>query len=295
LTCAVSVDLDEVGLYRALYGLPQVAAGAHAVYDVALGRALELARAHGAPLTLFAVGRDLQREESAERLARAARQGAAVENHSLSHRYDLARLPAAAIGAEIAGASARIAAVTGRAPRGFRSPGYALSEALVRAVAGAGMAFDASLLPSPAYYAAKLAALGLVAATGRRSAAVVGDPRPLVGPRQPHSLARGALCEIPMAVTPRWRLPVIGTTLALGGERGARALVRRLVGDAVVSLELHGVDLLDAGDGIGDLRQLDLRLGWRGKARAISAALGELAGAGYRFVTLEEVAARYST
>jgi peptidoglycan-N-acetylglucosamine deacetylase len=286
--CAVSVDLDEIGLYRALHGLPAVTAGAHAVYDVALARALELARAHRAPLTLFAVGRDLDRAESAERLAASA---SVVENHSQNHRYDLARLPPEAIAREIGEASARIADVTGRRPAGFRAPGYALSDAVLAAVAAEGLAFDASLLPSPAYYAAKLAAMGLVALRGRTSAAVLGDPALLFAPRHPHR--RGGVVEIPMAVTRRARVPVIGTTLVLGGAR----LVRGLRRDAVVSLELHGADFLDARDGLADLaaHQLDLRIAHEKKARALSAALAELASAGYRFVTLEEVASRWST
>ncbi|MCL2448555.1 MAG: polysaccharide deacetylase, partial [Polyangiaceae bacterium] len=66
--CAVSVDLDEVPNYYAIHGLPEPAPGDPArslVYDVAIDRLLAFARLRAIPLTLFAVGADLARPESA--------------------------------------------------------------------------------------------------------------------------------------------------------------------------------------------------------------------------------------
>lgn len=98
-----------------------------------------------------------------------------------------------------------------------------------------------------------------------------------------------------MLVTPSLRLPVIGTSLVLAGPVLARELVRRCLvpaGPHLVSLELHGVDFLDAADGLGDLRsaQPDMRLGAASKQRALLAAMTELGRAGYAFVTLQDAA-----
>lgn len=288
--CAVSIDLDGVGEYRGLHGLSARERGRHAVIDVALPRARSFARSLRAPLTLFAIGRDLERARSAEALFHAARAGALVENHSFSHRYDLSRQPLDVITDEVTRASERIVAVTDRRPRGFRAPGYLLSAGVLEALRTDGMLYDASSFPCPAYYLTKLAALAAMRARGRASRAIIDDFRPQLAPRQPYE--RGGLVEIPMAVTRRLRLPVIGTSLALAGARGARALLGGCVGDPVVSLELHGVDFLDASDGLDDLvpHQWDVRLRVSRKLAAFAAALTGLASAGYRFTTLEEVA-----
>lgn len=283
--CAVSVDLDGIGEYRGLHGLPRRDRGAHAVTDVAVSRLLAFMGELRVPVTLFAIGRDLARERSAEALRSAAQLGARIENHSYAHRYDLSRASPAVIDLEIARASDAIARVTDRRPTGFRAPGYVLSDGLLDGVARAGLAFDASSLPCPAYYLAKLVAMAAIAARGRQTRAILDRPMSQIGPRQPHD-RRGVL-EIPMAVTRRLRLPVIGTSISLFGSR----LVRGCIGDPVISLEFHGIDFLDAGDGLADLasHQWDLRRPLVSKLARFADAIAMLRGAGYAFVPLEAV------
>ena len=286
---AVSVDLDGIDAYRGLHDLAPRQRGQHAVADVALSRAMEFARAHALPLTLFAIGRDLERDRTAEQLQRAARAGARVENHSWSHRYDLSRASRGVIDDELERASAIIATVTGRRPRGFRAPGYVLSSSLEDGVCASDMTFDASSFPCPAYYLTKLLAVAAIRLRGRRSEAIVADPRSQLEARQPHR--RRGLVEIPMAVTRRLRLPVIGTSIVLAGASGARALIRGCIGDPVISLELHGVDFLDAHDALEDLAafQWDLRIPLARKRSALSAVIRALVAANYRFVPLDAV------
>jgi hypothetical protein len=283
--CAVSVDLDEVGEYRGLHGAPARDVGAHAVYDCALPRLSAFARAQRLPLTLFAIGRDLTRDRSASAL-RALSNEHVVENHSFGHRYDLVRAPAAAVTAEIVEGAAAIEAVTDRRPEGFRAPGYTTSAALFDALRAAGVRFDASLFPCPAYYLAKLGALTRLGLRGRDSRAIVGSPAVMLARSEPHRL--GSLWELPIAVTRRLRLPFIGTALTLAGKVGARWLARGCIGRSLVSLELHGIDFLDAGDGLDDLvgLQPDVRIASGDKQQSIAAAIGVLRHAGYRFVTL---------
>ena len=68
---SVSVDLDEIPNYYAIHGLPFGGASATLVYDVALPRLTRWAEAHAMPLTLFAIGRDLERAEARQALVRA--------------------------------------------------------------------------------------------------------------------------------------------------------------------------------------------------------------------------------
>lgn len=297
--CAVSVDLDEIGCYRALHGLPASDEGVNAVYDAALERIGAFARAEGLPLSLFAVGADLDRDASAQGLSTLARAGHEVENHSHSHPYELTRLSPSAISDEVGKAQMAIERVTGRTPRGFRAPGYAIDDAVLDALEHHGLAYDASVLSSPPYYAAKAAVLAWMGLAGKSSVALLDHPAVLAAPRKPYRPGRPwyrrgdrGLLELPIAVTRLGGLPFIGTSVTLAGVRGARTLARLCAGAELVSLELHGIDFLGAGDGIADLasRQPDVRLTVGHKQRAMGAALDVLRSRGYRFITLAEAA-----
>jgi hypothetical protein len=76
-------------------------------------------------------------------------------------------------------ASDALAALTGRRPVGFRAPGYTITDGLFDVLAAEGFAYDSSVFPCPAYFAAKTAAIAarknMVERAGTR---VRGDARP---------------------------------------------------------------------------------------------------------------------
>jgi hypothetical protein len=103
--------------------------------------------------------------------------------------------------------------------------------------------------------------------------------------------------ELPVQVTRGARLPFIGTTITLAGPTRARLLARMCVGDPLVNLELHGIDVLDEDDGLGALRphQPDVRVPRARKLDALAAVVEVLRDAGYAFVTLREAAKAFSS
>lgn len=317
--CAVSVDLDEIDQYLAIHGLRSAitATGGrrapspvvpgqpgdpavHAVYDVALARIEAWARRLDLPLTLFAVGADLDRPAAATRLRVLAAQGHEIANHTLDHRYDLVRLDAAEQRRQVEGGVDSITRAVGQPPVGFRAPGYTVSDGLLAVVRASGARYDASVFPCPTYQLAKLGALALMAATGRASRSIVGDPRVCLAPRRPYRIGRRywgrgqGLVEVPVQVTPGARLPFIGTALTLAPAPVAIALARACAADPCVNLELHGIDFLDADDGLATLaaHQHDLSVPRATKLARLEAALGALSDRGFSFVTMRELAAR---
>lgn len=290
---AVSVDLDELRHYRAIHGLSTGQDGA--VFRLAIPRALAWAHRNHLPLTFFVVTSDLASAANKDILRTALREGHAVESHSSSHPYDLVRRPPDEIRREVGGSFDAIEETLGVRPRGFRAPGYTLSNEVLDAVEEAGGLYDASSLPSPSYYFAKLAALGAIAQAGRRSSSIVGPVRGTLGPTQPYRPQHRAwwkrgqrpLLEIPMFVTRGPRLPIIGTSLGLAGRHAAR-LVRAGLPAQCVSLELHGIDFLDVSDGVQDLKghQPELAKPLAVREQAYDAAIGALRDAGHVFVTL---------
>jgi hypothetical protein len=190
----------------------------------------------------------------------------------------------------------RIASAVGRAPRGFRAPGYTVSDELFGVLGESGVQYDSSVFPCPAYYAAKLGAIVWIRMHGRSSRSVLDRPSVLRAPTRPYRVSapywkRGnGLVELPIQVTRGLRLPYIGTALTLAGPDWARRLTSMVIGEPLVNLELHGIDLLDADDGLQALRphQPDVRVSVGRKMAALAAAVEELRTAGYAFVTLDE-------
>ena len=298
--CAISVDLDEIHHYYAIHGLAAPAA-AHPVYDRALPRYRDFATAHGIPLTLFAVGSDLDRAANGLTLRSWAAQGHELGNHSFDHWYDLSRRAPEQMRDQIARASDAIYEHTGERPRGFRAPGYTMSDGLYAALAELGLDYSSSLFPCPYYYFAKLAKLGQLRLRGAPSQSIASGPEVLLSARTPHRVghpywrAGSGVLELPIQVTARLRLPVIGTSLMLLGPELARRLVRGLTREAFVNLELHGIDLLDTSDLLAELapHQFVLRVSLERKRQTLSAVVQELRAHGFSFTRLDEAARRF--
>jgi peptidoglycan/xylan/chitin deacetylase (PgdA/CDA1 family) len=297
--CAVSVDLDEIPNYFGIHGLAEPEGPASTlVYDVAIDRLLALASEMAIPLTLFAIGSDLSRSEAAAKLRAARAVGCEIANHTLDHRYDLVRLGRAEIRRQVHEGSLAIERATGAPPVGFRAPGYTITDEVFSVLEELGVLYDSSVFPCPPYWAAKVAALGLIALRGRTSRSIVDTPAVLIAPTRPYRIGRPywrrgrGLVELPVQVTRGMRLPFFGTSVTAGGPRVARRLARACAGEPLVNLELHGIDVLDATDGLEALRphQPDVRVPRERKVAALRAALEELRSAGYTFVTLESAA-----
>jgi hypothetical protein len=299
--CSISIDLDEIPNYHAIHGLPApIGRGATAVYDLALERFHEFSSAHGCPLTLFAIGSDMARAENALALRRMGERGHEIGNHTLHHRYDLTRLGAQEIERQVQAGITVLEGATAQRPVGFRAPGYTVTDQLFEILAASEVSYDSSVFPSPAYYFAKAAAKAAIRVQGRRSHSVLDTPAVLGAPTRPYRIGKpywkrgSGMLELPVQVTRGLRLPYIGTTLTLAGADRARWLTRQVLGEPLVNLELHGIDALDADDGLEALRphQPDVRVAAAQKLEAIAAAVETLRRAGYSFVLLREAAER---
>lgn len=298
---ALSVDLDEVHHYARIHGLDAELPSPHLVYEKAVSRAAAFARACQIPLTFFAVGQDLWRARNADTLRGVANDACVVENHSLSHRYDLVRSTRAEQRVEIEGGAASIFRAIGQRPQGFRAPGYLISDQLVDVMEEVGVRFDSSVLRSPPYYIAKAVVLGALEMTGRPSASICDSPQVLRAPRRPYRPGRpytrhgsGRLVELPISVTPAIGIPLTGTSLLRLGPRFARTLLWRNHRDPLMNIELHGLDFLDVSDGLSWLRgrQPELSVPLSTRMATLRGLVEELRHRGRRFVTLAHAAER---
>jgi peptidoglycan-N-acetylglucosamine deacetylase len=304
--CSVSIDLDPIDCYYRIHSLGEPPAElAHVVLERGLPRWRDLLAQRGINATLFVVGGEVDGADGAPlraALAAAAQAGHELGNHSYSHPYEMARLDGARVEHEIAECERVLRDITGATPVGFRAPGYDISSIMMSTLARRGYRYDSSIFPAPGYYAAKAAVMGVLAAIGRPSGAVLTNPRALAAPADPYRPSMTApwrrgqapVVELPIAVTPRLRLPAIGTSLLVAPAAIRDRIVRAMAGRPFFNFELHGIDFADAEqDGIpGELvaRQPDLRLPIAEKLERLDALLDEI-GRTWTFATLAEIAA----
>ena len=284
----VSVDLDTLHHYRAIHGLPARDAGDASApdrtYTLGLRRALKLFEELELQATLFVVGRDVQAPEHLALLRQAHELGHELASHSHEHRYDLRSLPAHVQLADLIQAEVAIESIAGHRPVGFRAPGYNLDQGLLALLAQRRYLYDSSIFPCPPYYAAKAAVMAALLASGRPSGSAMTQPQTLLAPMTPyrpsarqlwrHDARSDRPLELPIAVIPGLRLPLIGTSLHLLGFWGFDVVwprVRR-AHPRCLQLELHSIDFMDAQDlepqdAALVARQPDLRVPWVMKRR----------------------------
>ena len=241
----VTIDLDDLRFYRAIHALAP-ADDFPVIFVAAVPRFLAFCDRIGVRATLFAIAEDLRWPEAREALRSAAGAAHEVASHSFSHAYDLCRHDPDRMVQDLSRARAALEDAIGSAVVGFRAPGYNLSAALLRAIAQTGHRYDASILPSPAYFAARATVIGAIRLRGRRSASIVGRARDFLRSRDPFFWRNyePALLEFPITACGLLRWPFIGTTLARGGVLATRlaTLANRL---PFVQVEFHALDFLD--------------------------------------------------
>ena len=302
---AVSVDLDAIECYWRIHALPGAppTESRHAVLRRCLPRFADLFARAGVKATFFVVGQDLEDDDLGRSLLAAlADEGHELASHSFTHPYDLVRRSRAEIAVELDRAHAAIEACAGRPPVGFRAPGYEVSAEVIELLCERSYRYDSSVFPSIPYYGAKALVMAAMRILGKKSGSILGSSRVLGAPTEPYHPAAGdphregnlPILELPIAVTPRLRLPVIGTSLITFPGWARRPMVAAASRQALFNLELHGIDLADAeADGFpAELvaRQPDLRRPLAAKLAALEATLAEAKAAGARFQTLADAA-----
>lgn len=255
---AISVDVDTLFSLFADYDSKR-----ELVYDRALPRYLDLFKRHSIKVTLFVVGRDLERSAQARNLIQqAASAGHEIANHTMNHPQGLGWQSMDQQWLEISRAEEIISQISGQKVNGFRAPGWNACPRTFGLLVRRGYLYDSSLFPSSLNMLMKLAhwwsSRCVQDRFGRRTLGPLGA---MAGPNRPYLLACGAddskrLVEIPISTTPSLRLPVFGTFNLVTGRpllaASLRAMARRRL---PLNYELHAVEMLDPDrDGLHSIK-----------------------------------------
>lgn len=257
MRASISIDVDSLRFYRQIHGLPEDRVEDDPIYTIAVPRFFELIESAGVPATLFLVASDASAHPRA--FDAVGPTGSEVASHSFQHDYRLSTKTEAEIRADLRAADAALVPLNGGRPiLGFRAPGYNVTATLLLEVIALGYLYDSSLLPAPSYFAARAAAISLHRVRGRSSQSLVGHYAQFAGPLGAYrtnadtpwkKVLEGPLLELPMAVEPTTRTPLIGTSLSAFPDRLWRALLERALRRLdFFNFEMHAIDVLDASD-----------------------------------------------
>lgn len=254
----LSLDLDDVWAYLRTRGDADWAS-APSVLPLAVDRLLPMLTELDLRITVFVIGRDLERPEGIEAVRALAGAGHEIASHSWLHRPDLSSLPTAEIADDLRRTSDAIAELVGRRPTGFRCPSFGFSSSLLQALLDGGYRYDASVLPTSLapllrlYYRTRLRQGDEAGPTG-----MFGPVSGAVRPLKPFAWTspEGTLLELPVSTVPLVRTPMHMSYLQALAERsepvagsyaraGFWALRRRGVPPSFL---LHPTDLVDRRD-----------------------------------------------
>jgi hypothetical protein len=144
---SLSLDLDNQWSYMKTHGdtgwqdFPSY-------LEIVVPRALEFLKKQNLRITFFIVGQDAALEKNHAAIRAIAEAGHEIGNHSFCHEPWLHRYAKTQIENDISLAEEKIVEVTGQQPKGFRGPGYSLSESALLVLARRGYIYDASTLPT---------------------------------------------------------------------------------------------------------------------------------------------------
>ncbi len=209
---SLSLDLDNKWSYMKTHGnkdwealptyLPRV-----------VPRILKSLRDHSLKITFFIVGQDASIAENHAVLRQIADDGHESGNHSFMHEPWLHLYQPEQLQQDLQKAHDAIEQATGKAPIGFRGPGFSISNDVLKTVKKMGYRFDATTFPNllnPVgrwYFFWKS---DLTAEEKEQRSGLFGTMKDALNPIKPYrwQLDDGELVEIPVTTMPLIRIPI---------------------------------------------------------------------------------------
>ena len=257
---SLSLDLDNQWSYMKTHG--DSGWESHPSYlDAVVPRILEFLAARGLTISFFIVGQDAALEKNRAALRAIAAAGHEIGNHSFRHEPWLHLYTEAELDQELRQAEDAIESATGVRPRGFRGPGFSLSQGTLETLLRRGYQFDATVFPNllnPLARAYLFSTSNLTAEEKKQRSALFGTWKDAFRPVRPFqwSLKGGRLLEIPVTTLPGLKVPMHLSYLiylAKFSRVAARAYLRfalavcRLTGTSP-SILLHPLDFMGRED-----------------------------------------------
>jgi peptidoglycan/xylan/chitin deacetylase (PgdA/CDA1 family) len=302
---SLSLDLDNQWSYMKTHG--DQGWQSHPSYlDAVVPRVLAFLAARRLTITFFIVGQDAALDKNRAALASISAAGHEIGNHSFRHEPWLHLYTAAELDLELRQAEDAIESATGVRPRGFRGPGFSLSEGTLETLQRRGYDYDATVFPNllnPLARAYLFSTSKLSPEEKEQRSALFGTWKDAFRPVKPFQwrLSGGRLLEIPVTTLPGIKVPMHLSYLiylAKFSRLAARAYLRFALGACRItgthpSILLHPLDFMGAEDcpALAFFPGMDLA---RDEKLEIVAELFDILAASRELVTMGEHARRAS-
>lgn len=296
---SISLDLDDKWTYmktRGIEGWQHLPS----YLEIVVPRVLDFLKERSLRITFFLVGQDAALARNEYLLRSIAAGGHEIGNHSFHHEPWLHLYSRSEIERELSMAEENIERVTGHRLRGFRGPGYSISDVVTEVLALRGYQYDASTLPTflgPPARAYYFLSSRLSSAQRKQRGRLYGSWRDGLRPLEPHrwKVNGHSVWEIPVTTMPVFRAPFHLSYLiwlASYSDALSRAYLRTALSLCRLrrvnpSFLLHPLDFLDYREApeLGFFPGIKVPL--RKKLEIASFALDRLADR-YQLVTLGE-------
>lgn len=260
LRMSLSLDLDNKWSYLKTHG-SDAWVDFPSYLDVAVPRILEFLKKRDLTITFFIVGQDAALAKNRDALLQIREAGHEIASHSFNHEPWLHLYDEPQLNEELEKAEEAIEYATGVKVRGFRGPGFSLSQGTLKVLHNRDYDYDATAFPNilnplaRAYFFAKS---NLSDEEKEQRKALFGSFSDAFRPVKPYrwNFEDGQLLELPVTTMPVFKTPVhfsylvylasYSRTIARLYSRFANGMCR-LTGTEP-SLLLHPLDFLGAED-----------------------------------------------
>lgn len=212
LQMSLSLDLDNKWSYLRTYGSD--AWRQFPTYlDLVVPRILSFFADRNIKITFFIVGQDAALDKNREVIATLPAAGHEIGNHSFKHEPWLHSYSEEDFDCDLAMAEEAIQEATGVQVKGFRGPGYSITETTLRVLKKRGYRYDATAFPNilnPLSRAYLFATTNLSREEKRRRKALFGSFSDAFRPVKPYRWDLGSerLLELPVTTMPIFKTPI---------------------------------------------------------------------------------------
>lgn len=218
------VDVDNLWIYEQEFGI-YIHKDREFIYSASLPVLLEMLKKTRSKATFMIIGQDLRLPACQVFCRKAIADGHEIANHTWTHPISFNTLSYEQKKQQIVKTHQQIIRVCGRAPVGFRGPGYYQDREIVTILQKFNYKYDASVLPGVSQFLMSMYAY--IRGGGNRHKAF-GKLQNILSQEQPYTVKclnpKKTLLELPISVLPILRLP-IHTTFAYFFGSGYRQLI----------------------------------------------------------------------
>ncbi len=144
---SISLDLDNKWSYLKTHGDPNWESFP-SYFDLVVPRIVEFLDDLKLQITVFVVGQDAELEKNQPALRQLADAGHEIGNHSFHHEPWLHLYSPQQLEREFERSEAAIERATGQRTKGFRGPGFSLSDEVLKTLIRRGYEYDCSVFPT---------------------------------------------------------------------------------------------------------------------------------------------------